>query len=132
MAATPPYDDEKNFSKVEGGGVLAQTVTYGSQSPHGDVAVTVDDPQRTKRIMRKLDFRLLPICSILYLFSFLDRTAIGNARIAGMVVDLGLTSTQYFMCLALFFITYGAFEVPSNLMMKHYGAKIWLRECWSP
>lgn len=129
MATTPPSSqDEKDFAKLEGGDVLASTVTYGQQSSPGDGPQTVEDQQRTKRIMRKLDFRLLPICSILYLFSFLDRTAIGNARVAGMSVALGLDQTEYFLCLALFFITYGAFEVPSNLMMKHYGAKIWLRE----
>jgi len=82
--------------------------------------------KRTKRIMRKLDLRVLPIASVLYLFSFLDRSAIGNARIAGMYIDLDLTDSQYRACVSIFFALYCLLEVPSNLMLKKYGAKMWL------
>ena len=44
--------------------------------------------------MRKIDWRILPICSLLYLFSFLDRTAIGNAKVAGMDKDLKLHGSE--------------------------------------
>lgn len=110
MSNTPPSrDEEKDISKFEGGTTVGQTVTYGHESLVDDGAQTQADDRHTKAIMRKIDFRLLPICSILYLFSFLDRTAIGNARVAGMNIALGLTNTQYALCLSLFFITYGAF-----------------------
>ncbi|CAO1638965.1 unnamed protein product [Sympodiomycopsis kandeliae] len=87
---------------------------------------TVANDSETKRIMRKLDFRLLPVFATLYLFSFIDRGAIGNARVAGMNQDLNLTYSEYTMALCFFFVTYGLFEVPSNLLMKKFGAKVWL------
>ena len=37
-----------------------------------------------KKLVRKLDFRLVPWLSLLYLLSFLDRTNIGNAKIQGV------------------------------------------------
>jgi sugar phosphate permease len=64
--------------------------------------------------------------SLLYLLSFLDRTAIGNARIAGLATDLGLTSSQYNQTVTVFFVFYGLLEVPSNLCLKRFGAKRWI------
>lgn len=41
------------------------------------------DPETEKRLLRKLDWRLIPWLCLLYLISFLDRTNIGNAKIQG-------------------------------------------------
>ncbi|QKX59618.1 uncharacterized protein TRUGW13939_06755 [Talaromyces rugulosus] len=79
-----------------------------------------------KRILRKMDIRLLPMLSILYLLCFLDRGNIGNAKIEGLPEELGLTSPQYNLCLTVFFFTYAAFEVPSNLLLKRLRPSIWL------
>ena len=35
-----------------------------------------------KKLIRKLDFALIPWLSFLYLLSFLDRTSIGNAKVS--------------------------------------------------
>jgi MFS family permease len=51
---------------------------------------------------------------------------IGNAKIEGLQEDLNLTDSQYNWCLTVFFFTYSAFEVPSNLMLKHMRPSIWL------
>ncbi|CDO51416.1 hypothetical protein DV495_003002 [Geotrichum candidum] len=73
-----------------------------------------------KKLLRKMDIRIVPTLALLYLMSFLDRGNIGNANIEGLSKDLGLTSQQYNMCLTVFFFTYCAFEVPSNWVMKKY------------
>lgn len=69
-----------------------------------------------KKVLRKMDIRLVPMLALLYLLSFLDRGNIGNAKIEGLTDDLGLSAPQYNWCLTVFFFTYCAFEVPSNLM----------------
>lgn len=43
-----------------------------------------------------------------------DRTAIGNAKVAGMDRDLGLTSNEYFLAIVIFQVGYVFFEVPSK------------------
>lgn len=48
-----------------------------------------------KAILRKMDLRLIPMLALLYLLSFLDRGNIGNARIEGLVDDLGMTGPEY-------------------------------------
>jgi hypothetical protein len=46
-----------------------------------DVAI---DPVLEARLLRKLDIRLLPIVTLIYLFAFIDRSNAGNARVLGL------------------------------------------------
>lgn len=58
--------------------------------------------------------------------SFLDRTAIGNAKTFNMAKDLHLTDQQYLLCLTIFFIPYALFEPPSNVLLKRLTPRWWL------
>ena len=49
------------------------------------------DLKQTKALLRKTDRVLLPFLALLYLLSFLDRTNIGNAKLAGLEEDLNMT-----------------------------------------
>ncbi|KAM5356487.1 hypothetical protein ACJ41O_003133 [Fusarium nematophilum] len=79
-----------------------------------------------KKVLRKMDLRLIPMLALLYLLSFLDRGNIGNAKIEGLQEDLNMTGDQYNWCLTVFFFTYAAFEVPSNLLLKKLRPSVWL------
>lgn len=46
-------------------------------------------------VLRKMDIRLIPMLSALYLLAFLDRGNIGNAKIEGLLEDLHMTGPQY-------------------------------------
>lgn len=48
-----------------------------------------------------MDARLVPMLALLYLISHIDRANIGNAKIEGMVQDLGMTGIQYNTILAI-------------------------------
>lgn len=48
-----------------------------------------------KKVLRKMDLRLIPMLSILYLLAFLDRGNIGNAKIEHMLVDLKMSGPEY-------------------------------------
>ncbi|KFY96776.1 hypothetical protein V498_02474, partial [Pseudogymnoascus sp. VKM F-4517 (FW-2822)] len=89
-------------------------------------AAIVYDEVESKRILRKVDQRLLPCLTLLYLLSFLDRGNMGNARTLGMQKDLGLSGTQWNICLTIFFFPYCAFEIPSNVVLKLLPANLWL------
>ncbi|KAL3473496.1 histidine phosphatase superfamily [Aspergillus californicus] len=71
-----------------------------------------------KKLIRKMDMHILPFVVLLYLFSFLDRVNIGNARLYGLEEDLGLVGDQYQIAVSILFVTYCLFEVPSNLVIK--------------
>ncbi|KAG7124781.1 putative transporter like protein [Verticillium longisporum] len=84
------------------------------------------DAQATKKLLRKIDWALIPFLALLYLLSFLDRTNIGNARLAGIEADLGMKGLQYNVALAVFFPFYVAAEIPSNMAMKRFRPSIWI------
>jgi len=79
-----------------------------------------------RKLIRKLDLRLIPWLSFLYLLSFLDRTSIGNAKLYNLEQDLHMTDTQYLISLTVFFFSYAIFEVPSNVFLKRLKPSIWL------
>ncbi|KIK02708.1 hypothetical protein K443DRAFT_96457 [Laccaria amethystina LaAM-08-1] len=88
------------------------------------LAIEVTEKDR-QRLYRKVDFHILPFISFLYFLSFLDRSNIGNARIAGMAVDAKLTGLRYNVA-AVFFISYALGEVPSNICLKLVRPSIWI------
>jgi hypothetical protein len=51
------------------------------------------DPIAEKRLVRKLDWKLIPWLCLLYLISFLDRTNIGNAAILGIYPSSSFLNT---------------------------------------
>ncbi|EGX96690.1 MFS transporter, putative [Cordyceps militaris CM01] len=79
-----------------------------------------------RKLVRKLDLHIIPLILMLYLFSFLDRVNIGNARFYKLESDLGLSSTQFQIAVSIFFVPYLLFEVPSNLVLKLFTPRRWL------
>ncbi|KAF9869717.1 hypothetical protein CkaCkLH20_12760 [Colletotrichum karsti] len=49
----------------------------------------------SKSLVRKLDMTLMPIIWVLYLFNYLDRTAIAQAKLNTIMKDLNLTGEQF-------------------------------------
>lgn len=82
-------------------------------------------PDEERSVRRKLDRRLVLFVAFLYMLSFLDRSNIGNARIAGLVGDLQLSDGQYDWLLTAFYITYILFEWMA-IMFKLVPAHIYL------
>ncbi|OCL11338.1 major facilitator superfamily transporter [Glonium stellatum] len=102
-----------------------RAIVNGSYS---DFDVGFDD-KATQRLLRKIDIILIPFLSGLYLLSFLDRSNIGNARLAGLEDDLKMKGLDYnvlLIALAIFFPFYVAAEIPSNLIMRRTRPKIWI------
>ncbi|KAF3068215.1 hypothetical protein CFAM422_007956 [Trichoderma lentiforme] len=79
-----------------------------------------------KKLVRKLDLYIIPLVMALYLFSFLDRVNIGNARLYGLEEDLNLSSEQFQVTVSILFVTYLLFEVPSNLVLKLFTPRRWI------
>ncbi|PBK63057.1 MFS general substrate transporter [Armillaria solidipes] len=79
------------------------------------------DAVSARRVWLKLDLFLLPVIAMFYFLSFLDRTNIGNARIAGLQHDLKMTNKQYSIALTVTYVPYIAAELPSNLLLRVIG-----------
>lgn len=75
--------------------------------------------------LRKVALRLIPFLGVLYFFAFLDRVNVGFAALT-MNADLGLSAAVFGIGSGIFFLGYIAFEVPSNVMLERFGARLWI------
>ncbi|KAI8852341.1 major facilitator superfamily domain-containing protein [Chytridium lagenaria] len=90
--------------------------------------------EEERAVLRKIDMRVVPMCLILYLFSFLDRVNIGNARVIGlnrtglgnMERDLGMSGNDYNIAVSVFYITYCLFEPFSNVILNRSSPSVWI------
>ncbi|EPT03670.1 hypothetical protein FOMPIDRAFT_1115826 [Fomitopsis schrenkii] len=80
----------------------------------------------TRRTLWKLDVHVLPPLALLWLANFIDRTNVGNAKIAGLTSDLHLKGTQFNTALAVFYAPYILVELPSNWVLKRAKPSRWL------
>ncbi|WP_310632708.1 MFS transporter [Paraburkholderia sp.] len=78
-----------------------------------------------QRTLRKVVWRLVPFLMICYLLAFIDRGNVGMASLQ-MNHDLGLTARVFGFGSSLFFVSYFFFEVPSNMALQRYGARLWI------
>lgn len=87
----------------------------------------VIDDAISKRIVRKYDWRILPLFLLINLFSFIDRVNIGNARLLGLQDDLELgVGLRYNIALMCLFVSYCVVELPSNIACKKIGGHLWI------
>ncbi|KAI8959917.1 MFS general substrate transporter [Daldinia sp. FL1419] len=107
-------------------GDLPNKATVEELEKGSAVHVHSTDKNLTRKVLWKLDTRILPILAVLFLCSFLDRTNVGNAKLYDLETDLGITDHQYDQGLAVFYATYILSEIPSNLILKKLTPQIWL------
>ncbi|KAK5280366.1 hypothetical protein LTS03_009470 [Exophiala xenobiotica] len=127
MATATKNDRDRGVAKVDSQPAVEKP---GDVQDEFEPTRGFDDDENTKkltkRLLWKLDTRILPVLAILFLCSFLDRTNVGNAKILGLEDDVGLNNSQYANGLAIFFAFYIAAELPSNLVLKKASPRIWL------
>jgi sugar phosphate permease len=77
-----------------------------------------------KSLIAKITWRLMPFLGLLYLIAYIDRQNVSYAKLQ-MVDALGLSEYAYGLGASLFFVGYFLFEVPSNLFLNRFGARVW-------
>ncbi|KAJ0286121.1 hypothetical protein CBS470a_005995 [Colletotrichum nupharicola] len=95
--AVEPISDAA--SNVDKGSNFVHQEIAGELTPEDQAFIDNFPEYRKKRVMRKLDWRLVPLLGLLYLISFLDRANIGNAKIEGLPEDLNLTGQHNMLLL---------------------------------
>lgn len=77
-------------------------------------------------MVRKLDFRILPILVLLFILNILDRNTIAHARLGGLQEGLELTDHMYQTALMVMWAGYISMMIPSNMMLSLWKPKIFL------
>jgi MFS family permease len=129
----------KNFIPPKQKQIMAHQTMDNEKDQIQDIGEIVEDAQdytkvdpnaasiaRENRLVRKIDFRVLPPLAIMFAISIVDRINIGSAKVLGMTKDLELTGNRYNVCLLLFFPAYILAELPSNYLLVKFRPAIWL------
>ena len=80
----------------------------------------------TKRLLRKVDIRLLPLLILMFLLNFLDRSNLAQARLGGLEEDLNMKGTDFNLATSILFVGYLLMQLPSNLLLTRVRPSIYL------
>lgn len=111
--------------KVTDAGQLERTDSDNSDAAN-DARISAFSPQEQKKIIRKIDLRLVPTLGFMYCVSLMDRTNLGIGVVAGMGVDLKLIGDRYSIIVLVFFITYVALQPPATVVLRKMGPRLFL------
>jgi ACS family tartrate transporter-like MFS transporter len=75
--------------------------------------------------LRKASVRLLPLIGLGYGIAYMDRVNVSFAALQ-MNRQLNFSATVFGLGAGLFFLSYAACEIPSNLLLVRFGARRWL------
>ncbi|KAJ5950057.1 hypothetical protein N7454_001641 [Penicillium verhagenii] len=101
---------------------------YDAELMSGRTLLTAEEE---KKLLRKIDWRLMTLCSLIFMFKNLDSSNVSNARIMNKGTDqnimtqLGITSNEYNLVTVLYYIPYIVLEAPSNLLLKRFSPSKW-------
>ena len=87
--------------------------------------MTTADDALARGALRKISWRLLPLIALGYGIAYMDRVNISFAALQ-MNRDLSFSATVYGLGGGLFFLSYAALEVPSNMILARVGARRWI------
>src|ERR1700677_3087884 len=94
-------------------------------TPVLDESLTSSDAAIGASAMRKVTLHLIPLIALGYGAAYMDRVNISFAALQ-MNRDLHFSATVYGFGAGLFFLSYAACEIPSNLLLYRFGARRWL------
>ncbi len=91
----------------------------------GDAAITTVDSEIERTTIRKVAIRLMWFVMAMYFLAILDR---GNISFAALQMnkELGLNAEMFGIAVGIMYFTYAIFEIPSNLILHRYGARVTL------
>jgi MFS transporter, ACS family, tartrate transporter len=100
-------------------------LTLGTIAAGEAAAANAERAALERRAFNKIAWRAVPILILAYIVNFLDRTNVSFAALT-MNKDIGLTQAEFGYGAGILFLGYSLFEVPSNVALYKFGARLWL------
>ncbi|EED21857.1 MFS allantoate transporter, putative [Talaromyces stipitatus ATCC 10500] len=76
------------------------------------------DAETNKRLLRIIDWHLMPLMCVVYGMNYLDKTTISYASIMGMQKDLRLKGNDYQWLGSMFYFGYLGWEYPASQLLQ--------------
>lgn len=125
----PPVSDDQDAKVMSKKDVWVENSQ--TEQPDNTVAVYLSyDPDYRrnveKKLLRKIDTRILPLIVLIYLFNYLDRNSITQARLYGLEKDTGLKGAEYQTAISIFSAGYILMQLPATILMTKLRPSIFL------
>lgn len=78
------------------------------------------DPETDRKLLRKIDFCLLPLICLLYATQFMDKLSNSSAAVLGLREDLNMVGNQYLWTGSAFYLGYLVFEFPLAISLQRF------------
>lgn len=114
-----PVSNEAEFLETDLTRKLTVVEIYDSYTP--GYAAEVE-----RKLVRKIDLRILPLLVVIYIFNYLDRNSITQARLYGLQEDTGVHGPVYQTAISIFSAGYIIMQLPATLMMTKLRPSIYL------
>ncbi|WVQ80928.1 hypothetical protein IAT38_003035 [Cryptococcus sp. DSM 104549] len=91
------------------------------------------DPAFEKKLVRKIDRRLLMMLMGIYVMNYLDRGNIAFGAVGSLKEDIGVNATQYSTVISIFYVGYLSIQVASNILVAKVRPSIFMpvvMVCW--
>ncbi|XXH01082.1 hypothetical protein Hte_007433 [Hypoxylon texense] len=87
-------------------------------APNGaGVAVGGIGPDEARRILRRIDWRIMPLLFLTYCFNFMDKTILSSASVFGLRQDTHLQGSNYSWVSSIFYFGYFLWAYPTTLLV---------------
>ncbi|KAJ5682508.1 hypothetical protein N7462_005673 [Penicillium macrosclerotiorum] len=135
MANTPSMAEDspkRDTPKSNSNDVWVEDSEGGISSDVMAVYMSYDPEFRStieRQLRRKIDSRILPLIVVIYLFNYLDRNSITQARLYGLQEDTGIKGAQYQTAISIFSAGYILMQLPSTILMTKLRPSIYLPTC---
>ncbi|KAK5058677.1 hypothetical protein LTR84_010941 [Exophiala bonariae] len=121
-AQTTIVSHDEKLEKLEGEAVqVERSWQTPAQIQHRfDTLRDLSDEQMTalnKKVLKKIDWRLMPCLTLMFLMNYLDRINVSNARLAGLQEDLNMSDTVWNAGISTFYVGYLIGQLPGNLIL---------------
>lgn len=110
-AVNQPPATKTNDHKIDGDAALQLLSETGGLT-------TPPDPERSRRLIRRIDFHIMPLICIVYFLQYIDKTAISYASVTGIIQSTGLKGNQFNWVASIFFFGQLAFEFPTIRLIQ--------------
>ncbi|KAI6886532.1 major facilitator superfamily transporter [Hortaea werneckii] len=120
-------EDIEMDPKKDVGVSMIEDVSPASLQSQFDTLRDLDDEQMAglqKRLVRKLDWRMMPTITVMFLLNYLDRINVSNARLAGLQEDCNMSDTVWNTGISTFYIGYLIGQLPGNLILAKFRPSI--------
>ncbi|EER45625.1 MFS transporter [Histoplasma capsulatum var. duboisii H88] len=111
-----------------------EKMAHSEAVPEKDVAVNRDyagaapktDPAEI-RLVRKLDFRIMPMLVVMYFLNYIDRNTLAQARLDNLEKELGMEGEyQFNTTISILFVGYVLMQIPSNMLITRIRPSIYM------